>query len=74
VVMTVAEALEAKSRAEGEARGEARALLRVAAKRGIALSPEQEERIRECTDLKLLERWLDQALVATSADELFTSH
>jgi len=49
-----------------EARG---ALSRVLARRGLTLSPEQEARIAACEDLAALERWLDQAVTAASADE-----
>jgi hypothetical protein len=43
------------------------ALRRVLAVRALAPSPAGEARIDPCTDVATLERWLDQALVATSA-------
>jgi hypothetical protein len=55
------------------ARGEASAVLRVLAKRRIELTEEQKRRILECTDLALLDRWIDDAVTIASADELFTS-
>lgn len=44
-------------------------LRRVLARRGLALSPEQEARIDASNDLSELERWHDQAVTAASADE-----
>lgn len=49
---------------------EARAALRrVLARRQLALSPGDEARIEECSELATLERWLDQAVTAASASE-----
>ena len=49
---------------------EARAALRrVLARRVLALSTEDEARIEACADLATLERWLDQAVVVSSAAE-----
>lgn len=74
---------EGRGRAEGLALGieqgieqgrlvEARATLRrVLARRGLVLSPEQQARIDACTALSSLERWLDNAIVATSPSDLF---
>jgi hypothetical protein len=62
-------------RAEGEAKGktegEAKAILRVLDKRGVTLTAEQRDRVLGCTDIATLEGWLDRALVATAAGELF---
>lgn len=51
---------------EAEAR---RALRRVLARRGLAVSPAQDARIEACADLATLERWLDQAVTSASAEE-----
>jgi hypothetical protein len=59
---------------EGEAKGEAKAVLRVLAARGVPLSDEMRERIMTCTDLDQLELWIEQAATATAADELFQSN
>ena len=60
---------------EGEALGQlagARASLRrVLAKRGLAATVEQELRIDACEELAVLERWHDDAIVATSSAEVF---
>ena len=52
----------ALGRAEGElkgrAEGEANALLRILARRGLQVGEEQRNRIPMCTDLAVLEKWL----------------
>jgi hypothetical protein len=64
---------EAESR--GEARGEAKAkaenILKILAKRGLALAEVHRERVLGCTDLAALDRWFDRALTVTTVDELF---
>ena len=45
------------------------ALRRILARRGIQLRPEDSARIDACTDLPTLERWLEEAAVAGSAEE-----
>ena len=45
------------------------ALRRVLAGRRIALSPDDEARIEACSNLATLERWLDRAILATTASE-----
>jgi hypothetical protein len=59
-----------RTRAEGRAEGEATALLRILARRGFELTPEQRRHIAECTDLAVLERWPDRSLSAASVDEI----
>jgi hypothetical protein len=66
---------EARGKAEGEARGKAEgkaeALLVFLRQRGLAMTSDQQHRIRTCTDLASLDRWLDRAFSgATSVDEL----
>jgi len=60
-----------KVHAEGEAKGEARAVLRVLGARGIAVSESLRERVMACAELAMLETWLDRSLTVTSAEELF---
>jgi hypothetical protein len=62
---------EARMKAEGKAEGKAEAILRVLAKRGVAVPDEVRERISACVDLAMLEQWLDRAVTAASVDELF---
>ncbi|GAB2865355.1 hypothetical protein GCM10027176_78920 [Actinoallomurus bryophytorum] len=57
--------------AEGRAKGEAEAVLRVLAARGIEVPEEARARISACADLRQLNAWLDRAVVATSVAELF---
>jgi hypothetical protein len=56
--------------AAAEARGEAKSILRFLEARGVAVSPAQREEILRCSDLDRLDRWLDRAALASSADEL----
>ncbi len=57
----------ATGKAEGFAKGRAESVLRILAARGLAVSAKLRDRVLRCTDLALLDRWLDAALVATSA-------
>jgi hypothetical protein len=52
-------------------KAEAKSVLRILDKRGIALTAEQRDRILGCTDPETVNRWFDAALDATSADEIF---
>ena len=63
--------IRSQGREEGRAQGEAAAVLRVLAKRGIAVDDKSRERIESCTDLDLLGTWLDRSLTAEQVDELF---
>jgi hypothetical protein len=60
---------------EGEHTGALRAsrsmLLRVLARRGIEVTTERRRQVEVCTDIAVLERWLDAAAVATRLDEVF---
>ena len=56
--------------AEGEAKGEARALLTVLRGRGIAVPDAARERILAQKDPERLERWLEKASVAASLEEV----
>jgi len=69
---TLAKKHRAEGRAEGRADGEARSVLKVLAARGIQISDGQRERILACTDLAVLDRWIDRAVTVASADALFT--
>jgi hypothetical protein len=56
---------------QGRAEGEALAIVRVLEGRGVPVGFEDRKRILACTDLALLEAWLDRAVTATTAGELF---
>ena len=58
-------------RAEGRVEGEASAVLRVLAARGIDVPEDARARIRACADVRQLDAWLDRAVVATSITDLF---
>jgi len=61
---------EAAGLAEGRAEASAEAVLKVLAARGIAVSEAQRQEILGCQDLDRLDRWLRQAVLASSADEV----
>lgn len=60
-----------EGKSEGIAEGKADAVLRVLSRRGLAVSEEIRSRIAGCTDTDMLDRWLDRALIARRAEELF---
>jgi predicted transposase YdaD len=68
---------EARGKAEGEARGraegEAAALLKILTRRGLTVTAEQRRCIMGCTDVAMLERWLDRALSVSSVAELLAA-
>ncbi len=53
----------------GRTEEERATLRRVLALRKLGLKAEGEARIDACADLATLQRWLDQAVLAASADE-----
>jgi hypothetical protein len=62
---------EAKGKALGEAKGKAEGVLRVLEVRGLVVSDETRDRVTNCTDLVLLDEWLDRAGTVERADDLF---
>ncbi|HEX8108324.1 MAG TPA: hypothetical protein VF516_11385 [Kofleriaceae bacterium] len=60
----------AEGKAEGRAEGVAVALLKILERRRLTPTAEQRRRISVCTDLGVLERWLDRSLVVGSVAEL----
>ncbi len=63
----------AKGLEKGLAKGLAKGLLTTLRFRGIAVTKEAEERIQTQDDPDVLNRWLEQALDATSLDDVFDS-
>jgi hypothetical protein len=57
--------------AQGEARGEARAVLAVLDARGVEVPDEARERIAGCADLDQLDTWARRAATANKVNELF---
>lgn len=68
---TVMEKAYLEGEAKGEARGEAKAILRFLGARGVSVPQEARDRIADCIDLDLLNRWLDRTPHVESVDELF---
>ncbi len=56
---------------EGHKEGKRDALLRLLARRGISLTEEDRARSAACGDLSTLDRWFDQALVASQTVDVF---
>jgi len=67
----LAEELRTQGRAEGWSEARAASLLEVLRARGLEVSEETEARIRSCTDSDALTAWLQRAVAADSADEIF---
>ncbi|MEM7403033.1 MAG: hypothetical protein AAF310_03335 [Myxococcota bacterium] len=57
----------------GKLEGEIRALLTLFDARGWHLTRTQQQKIRMCSDLSVLEQWLRKAAVASSLREVFRS-
>lgn len=57
--------------AEGYAKGWARSVLRVLERRGLRVPRSVREQVMSCTDIAVLENWLDRAVVAISIDDVF---
>ncbi|MFG2130998.1 hypothetical protein ACGFNV_24710 [Streptomyces sp. NPDC048751] len=68
---TLLEETYLEGEAKGEAAGEAKAILRFLEARGVSVPDDARERIAGCTDLDLLNRWLDRTPHAQSVDDLF---
>ena len=60
-----------QGKVEGEAKGEAKAVLAVLDARGIDVPADARMRITDCTDLDQLDTWIRRAVTAVSVDELF---
>ena len=60
----------AEGEARGRAEGRATAILAVLAARRVAVTEEQRQRIRSCTDLPLLDQWLVRAATVDDARDL----
>lgn len=62
-------------REEGREEGRgliAQAILRVLDAREISLRDEDRSRIQQCSDLSVLQAWLERSLSATTTSDLFT--
>jgi len=61
----------AEGGAKGRVEGQAEALLRVLAARGLEVTESQRDQIQRCTDPATLDRWLDHAVTVCGTEELF---
>lgn len=68
---TFVEQIHDRGKAEGKAEGEARALFRLLDARRLALSPEQRQLVLSTTDSAQLDLWIDRAVTAGTAAEVF---
>jgi hypothetical protein len=57
--------------AQARAEGRAEALLHVLGARGISVDDAAAQRIRSCTDIAVLDSWLERAVSVRTAEELF---
>jgi flagellar biosynthesis/type III secretory pathway protein FliH len=60
----------AKGEAKGEAKGLAKALLRLLEAKGMRVDDTSRQRIQSCTEVSVLERWLERALSAARLSEV----
>ncbi|MFI6286897.1 hypothetical protein ACIBCM_19470 [Streptomyces sp. NPDC051018] len=65
--------LSEEIRNQGRAQGRAESILTVLKVRRIDITDETRARITECTDLELLDQWFTRAILADSADDIFTT-
>jgi hypothetical protein len=63
----------AKGIAQGLAQGRAEAIVQILDQRGVSLTKTDLERIESCTDMETLSTWLNLALIAATAAELFAA-
>ena len=74
IMKTMAEVLREEGHSlglvEGEARGLAKALLRLLAAKGLQVDDAARQLIQRCKDVPTLERWLERALGATRLSEV----
>ncbi len=61
-----------KARDAGRKEGRQRALLRILSARGVEVSQHHRQRIFSCTDVDILDRWIDRALQSTAIEEILT--
>jgi hypothetical protein len=61
---------KAEAKAEGKAEGLRTAVLKILARRRLTPTAEQRRRIVGCTDLAVLERWLDRSLLVSTVAQL----
>jgi hypothetical protein len=68
---TLLDDMRDSGKAEGLVEGEAKSVLKILGARRLAPSEEQRQRIMSCTDAEQLDLWLNRAITASTADEIF---
>ena len=71
LMATVTYSYTSELRAKGRAQGQAQSILQVLDRRGVTVDDGSRDRIESCTDTDTLSTWLDLALTATKASDLF---
>jgi hypothetical protein len=71
LMATVTYSYTSELRAKGRAEGQAQSILQILDRRGITVDNVSRERIESCTDADTLSAWLDRALTAAKATDLF---
>ncbi|WP_439082530.1 hypothetical protein [Streptomyces sp. WL006] len=67
----VAESFRDEGRVEGRLEGRAEDILRILDLRGVPVPEAARQRVSACTDLAVLDVWLERAVTAPSADAVF---
>ena len=68
---TFVERIHDQGIAEGEAKGKAKAVLKLLDARHLVPSGEQRQQVTSCTDALHLDRWFDRAITAGTVAEVF---
>jgi hypothetical protein len=63
-----------KGREQGAVKSKVEDLIKVITARGLELTKAQFKLVTSCADLGQLAAWFDQALAATTTDEIFGAH
>ncbi|THV40682.1 hypothetical protein FAB82_15615 [Glycomyces buryatensis] len=63
----------AEGREEGREEGRAETLISLLALRGVALTSDQRQQVLECRDEQIFLEWLQRAMTATNAADVFES-
>ena len=58
---------------QGQVKAKAEVVLKIIDARGIDMTAEQREQVSSCTDIAQLDEWLDSALAAATAADIFKS-
>lgn len=58
---------------QGAAQAKSEAVLKIIDARAIAVTAEQRNQVSSCTDIAQLDEWLDSALAADTAADIFKS-